>query len=103
MTGKELVATLYPELIRDAGQLRTPDRVGPVVIGLNSGQVARPAPCCNPIPGERIVGIAVRGKGVMIHAIDCAELSAFEEAPDRWIDLRWGEGQSAPTTGRASR
>ena len=66
-----------------------------MVIGLNSGQVARPAPCCNPIPGERIVGIAVRGKGVMIHAIDCAELGAFETCRDRWIDLRWAEGQAA--------
>ncbi len=52
----------------------SPSRSRPVVVGLDTGQVARPAPCCNPIPGERIVGIAVRGKGVMIHAIDCAEL-----------------------------
>ena len=72
MTGKELVATLYPELLREAALPRAQDKTAPVVIGLNSGQVARPAPCCNPIPGERIVGIAVRGKGVVIHAIDCA-------------------------------
>ena len=58
--------------------------------------MARPAPCCNPIPGERIVGIAVRGKGVMIHAIDCAELDAFEHSSDRWIDLRWAEGTARP-------
>jgi len=94
MTGKELVGALYPELLRDAALPRTGDSTAPVVIGLDSGQVARPAPCCNPIPGERIVGIAVRGKGVMIHAIDCAELGAFEDTPDRWIDLRWGEGQA---------
>ncbi|MFT3973675.1 MAG: bifunctional (p)ppGpp synthetase/guanosine-3',5'-bis(diphosphate) 3'-pyrophosphohydrolase [Amaricoccus sp.] len=94
LTGKELVAALYPELLRDAALPRSADRTAPVVIGLDSGQVARPAPCCNPIPGERIVGIAVRGKGVMIHAIDCAELGAFEDTPDRWIDLRWAEGQA---------
>ena len=91
MTGKELVATLYPELLREAACRAPSDRTAPVVIGLDSGQVARPAPCCNPIPGERIVGIAVRGKGVVIHAIDCAELVAFEDEPDRWIDLRWAE------------
>jgi GTP pyrophosphokinase/guanosine-3',5'-bis(diphosphate) 3'-pyrophosphohydrolase len=95
MTGKDLVATLYPELQR--GPLPpVGDATAPVVIGLGSGQEARPAPCCNPIPGERIVGIAVRGKGVMIHAIDCEELVAFEEEPDRWIDLRWAEGHSRP-------
>jgi RelA/SpoT family (p)ppGpp synthetase len=93
MTGKELVATLYPELLREAALPRASDATAPVVIGLDSGQVARPAPCCNPIPGERIVGIAVRGKGVTIHAIDCVELGAFEDTPDRWMDLRWAEGQ----------
>jgi len=92
MTGKDLVATLYPELLRDTAMPKG-DKTAPVVIGLGSGQVARPAPCCNPIPGERIVGIAVRGKGVMIHAIDCAELDAFEDS-DRWIDLRWAEGSA---------
>jgi len=96
MTGKELVAALYPELVRDAALPRAAAGTAPVVLGLNSGQVARPAPCCNPIPGERIVGIAVRGKGVVIHAIDCAELSAFEDELDRWIDLRWSEGQAQP-------
>jgi GTP pyrophosphokinase/guanosine-3',5'-bis(diphosphate) 3'-pyrophosphohydrolase len=96
MTGKELVATLYPELLRDAALPKGSDKSAPVVIGLNSGQVAHPAPCCNPIPGERIVGIAVRGKGVVIHAIDCAELGAFEDTPDRWIDLRWAEGTARP-------
>jgi RelA/SpoT family (p)ppGpp synthetase len=94
MTGKELVATLYPELLRDAAALPPADATSPVIIGLGTGQQARPAPCCNPIPGERIVGIAVRGKGVMVHAIDCAELGAFEDQPDRWIDLRWAEARS---------
>ncbi len=92
LTGKELVATLYPELVREADLAPAGVSGGPVVIGLGSGQEASPAPCCNPIPGERIVGIAVRGKGVTIHAIDCAELVSYEDQPDRWIDLRWSEG-----------
>ena len=63
-----------------------------MVIGLGSGQEAHPAPCCDPIPGERIVGIAVRGKGVTVHAIDCEALIEFEDEPERWLDLRWAEG-----------
>ncbi len=94
MTGKELVAMLYPELVRDADLSPARDAGGPVVIGLGTGQEATPAPCCNPIPGERIVGITVRGKGVTIHAIDCAELVHYEDEPDRWIDLRWSDGHS---------
>jgi RelA/SpoT family (p)ppGpp synthetase len=96
MTGKDLVATLYPELLREAGLPRDAQNTPPVLIGLGTGQEARPAPCCNPIPGERVVGIAVRGKGVMVHAIDCAELIHFEDEPDRWIDLRWTEGRARP-------
>jgi GTP diphosphokinase / guanosine-3',5'-bis(diphosphate) 3'-diphosphatase len=99
MTGKDLIATLYPELLRDATLPRGTDASAPVVVGLGRGQEARPAPCCNPIPGERIVGIAVRGKGVTIHAIDCAELVAFEDEPDRWIDLRWADAGSAAIHG----
>ncbi len=91
MTGKDLVATLYPELLREASLPAAHDKAAAVVIGLGKGQEARPAPCCNPIPGERIVGIAVRGKGVMVHAIDCAELATFEDEADRWIDLRWAD------------
>jgi GTP pyrophosphokinase/guanosine-3',5'-bis(diphosphate) 3'-pyrophosphohydrolase len=94
MTGKDLIATLYPELLREATTPRADDGEVPVVIGLGSGQEERPAPCCNPIPGERIVGIAVRGKGVMVHAIDCAELTHFEDQPDRWIDLHWAKGHT---------
>jgi guanosine-3',5'-bis(diphosphate) 3'-pyrophosphohydrolase len=89
MTGRDLVATLYPELLRDS-----PDQTGggsseQMVVGLSSGQEAHPAPCCRPVPGERIVGISERGKGVTIHAIDCARLAAYEDQPERWIDLRW--------------
>jgi GTP diphosphokinase / guanosine-3',5'-bis(diphosphate) 3'-diphosphatase len=100
MTGKDLVATLYPELLRDAHVPRDHvDGDAQVVIGLGRGQEARPALCCSPIPGERIVGIAVRGKGVMIHAIDCAELIHYEDQPDRWVDLRWAEGHATANRG----
>jgi GTP diphosphokinase / guanosine-3',5'-bis(diphosphate) 3'-diphosphatase len=97
VTGRDLVTALYPELIRASdGPQGARDETAPIVVGLGSGQEGWPAPCCSPIPGERIVGIAVRGKGVMIHAIDCAELVTYEEQPDRWIDLRWADSHVTP-------
>lgn len=96
MTGRDLVATLYPELLREADRPATGTPDEQTVVGLGSGQEARPAPCCMPVPGERIVGITERGKGVTIHAIDCGKLAAYEDEPERWLDLRWtGVGSRA--------
>ena len=50
MTGKDLVATLYPELLRDAALPRSGDKTAPVVIGLGTGQVARPGALLQPDP-----------------------------------------------------
>ena len=88
ISGSELLQTLYPELIKSgssAGPAPDEDRV----IGLSPNQSATPAPCCMPVPGERIVGIAMPGHGVLIHAIDCPILEIFEGNDRRWVDLRW--------------
>ena len=58
--------------------------------GLTPGVALHFAPCCSPIPGDRIVGVVTPGKGVMIHTIDCATLEAAEGG-DEWIDLGWTE------------
>lgn len=42
--------------------------------------------------GERIIGITFRGKGVVVHAIDCVRLGDYEDQPERWIDLHWHSG-----------
>ncbi|NCX27413.1 MAG: bifunctional (p)ppGpp synthetase/guanosine-3',5'-bis(diphosphate) 3'-pyrophosphohydrolase [Rhodobacterales bacterium] len=65
------------------------------VIGLHEGQFLDRRPCCGPLPGERIVGIASGGSGVAIHAIDCPALVRFEDKPELWIDLHWHAGKHA--------
>lgn len=47
------------------------------------------AECCTPIPGDRIIGVHVPGKGVIIHTIDCERLAAFEDSTEAWVDLAW--------------
>jgi GTP pyrophosphokinase/guanosine-3',5'-bis(diphosphate) 3'-pyrophosphohydrolase len=45
---------------------------------------------CDPVPGDRIVGILRDdGKGLSVHAIDCAQLAEFEDRDDLWRDLQW--------------
>lgn len=45
------------------------------------------ARCCSPIPGEPIVGVVTRSKGVSIHRLDCKTLDDIE--PERILDIKW--------------
>jgi GTP pyrophosphokinase/guanosine-3',5'-bis(diphosphate) 3'-pyrophosphohydrolase len=89
LSARAVLNTVYPELVQRDG-----DEIGRdlAVIGLSAGQQFERARCCQPLPGERIIGITYRGKGVVVHTIDCEALVAFEEQPDRWLDLHWQEG-----------
>jgi GTP diphosphokinase / guanosine-3',5'-bis(diphosphate) 3'-diphosphatase len=93
VAARKVVMTLYPDLV--AAPDADVDAERPVV-GLGENQTFRRAMCCQPVPGERIVGITYRGKGVVIHAIDCPALAELEDQPDRWIDLRWHDGRHPP-------
>ena len=57
--------------------------------GLTPGLAVHYAECCHPLPGDRIVGIVMPGKGIDIHTIDCAKLVEFSDDRDDWIDVRW--------------
>ncbi|MFD2738146.1 RelA/SpoT family protein [Sulfitobacter aestuarii] len=89
VTGREVVQSVYPDLAPSNTDLIDAQRA---VVGLEPGQSFDRAPCCEPLPGERIVGITFRGRGVTVHAIDCDRLSDYEGQPQRWIDLRWHDG-----------
>jgi guanosine-3',5'-bis(diphosphate) 3'-pyrophosphohydrolase len=89
LTGREVVESIYPDLIPKAGKEVDARRA---VIGLGTGQSFQRATCCQPVPGERIVGITFRGQGVVVHAIDCMRLAEYEDQPDRWLDLHWRDG-----------
>ena len=89
LTAHEVVQAVYPDLVQHEGDQISPRRA---VIGLEPGQSFERAACCQPLPGERIVGITFRGKGVVVHAIDCERLSEYEDQPERWIDLHWHDG-----------
>jgi GTP pyrophosphokinase len=54
------------------------------------------ASCCQPVPGERIVGFVTRGRGLSIHRADCQNASAVYEEPERRVDVEWDveKGQS---------
>jgi guanosine-3',5'-bis(diphosphate) 3'-pyrophosphohydrolase len=60
--------------------------------GLTAGVAFHLGECCHPVPGDRIVGLRLPGKGVEVHAIDCLTLASGVDAD--WLDLSWGERSS---------
>jgi GTP pyrophosphokinase/guanosine-3',5'-bis(diphosphate) 3'-pyrophosphohydrolase len=92
LSARAVVERLYPETAAAQSEVIDPERA---VAGLPAERAFERAQCCQPVPGERIVGITYRGRGVIVHSIDCGSLEEFEETPDRWIDLHWHEGRHA--------
>lgn len=57
------------------------------VIGLRGNVMTSFARCCNPLPGEEIVGYVTRGRGVTIHVSTCEQLGHLE--PERLVEVAW--------------
>ena len=64
------------------------------IIGLED-MVWSLAKCCSPLPGEPIVGVVTRSKGVSVHRLDCKCL--FDIDPNRMMDIRWADNVSQGT------
>ncbi|KRG70032.1 RelA/SpoT family protein [Pseudoxanthomonas dokdonensis] len=47
------------------------------------------ANCCQPIPGDDIMGFHTAGKGIVVHRLDCPNVSEFRKSPERWIPIDW--------------
>jgi len=52
------------------------------------------AKCCNPIPGEAIVGYVTRGKGVAVHSLACPNVQNLMYEVERKIEVEWARGAS---------
>jgi GTP pyrophosphokinase/guanosine-3',5'-bis(diphosphate) 3'-pyrophosphohydrolase len=96
LSARSVVAKLFPDLAPAEPEAKA---AASPVVGLDPDTPFRRAACCQPVPGERIVGITYRGKGVVAHAIDCEVLAGFEDQPERWVDLRWADGGQRPVHG----
>ncbi len=73
----------------DAG-VSTPDSV--VILGLR-GLLTNFAHCCNPTPGDDIVGYITRGRGATIHRQDCPNIMRIQDR-ERLVKVSWGEAKN---------
>jgi GTP pyrophosphokinase len=69
------------------------ERIGVKVSGLDD-VVIRFAKCCQPLPGDRIIGFITRGRGVTVHYADCPQV--LDSDPLRRVDVEWDSGTRAP-------
>jgi GTP diphosphokinase / guanosine-3',5'-bis(diphosphate) 3'-diphosphatase len=45
--------------------------------------------CCNPVPGDKILGYITRGRGLTIHSVECPNLGALDYDRDRLVEVEW--------------
>jgi GTP pyrophosphokinase len=64
--------------------------VGIIVKGLDN-VLTRFAKCCNPVPGDDIIGYVTQGRGVTIHRVDCPNYVDLEKSKERFIEVEWDE------------
>ncbi|WP_248927361.1 RelA/SpoT family protein [Paenibacillus hamazuiensis] len=59
--------------------------------------LVRFARCCNPVPGDRIIGYITRGRGVSVHRLDCTNIPTVEsgEEGNRVIEVEWADSVEA--------
>lgn len=45
--------------------------------------------CCHPVPGDRIIGVQIPEKGLVVHVSSCPRLAEYDDRPELWRDLKW--------------
>ncbi len=89
--GDELLAepVQKPGRIRQAVSRILPFGPGPIAVKGHGDMLAYLAKCCNPLPGEEIVGYITRGRGVSVHSVDCPNVKNLLYNPEREIEVEW--------------
>ncbi len=92
-------AEVEPEVpITDVSQVKTVEKPtrrtssGGIVIDGEAGCAVKFAKCCNPLPGDSVIGFITKGFGVSIHKTDCPNVKQAmmrEEDRDRWVTAHW--------------
>ena len=99
-TGQVLRA-LFPDRPREDPPEAKPTAVGRVIERIRMGRgvriqgvdglLVRYAQCCQPVPGDQVVGYVSQGRGISIHRGDCPNLLTIPAGPDRRVEIDWKE------------
>lgn len=81
------------EKLKVQGAKKAKNGTGVLVKG-EPGVMVRMAKCCNPVPGDDIIGYITRGRGVSVHRSDCTSLGHTPEDLERMIEVSWDEASN---------
>ena len=87
--GEKVVSAVEMEDIKP----RSKSSSGVIVDGIEDCEV-KFAQCCNPLPGDEIVGFITRGHGISVHKCDCLNYQRQKDLPEyesRWVSVKWAE------------
>ncbi|MDQ8158194.1 MAG: bifunctional (p)ppGpp synthetase/guanosine-3',5'-bis(diphosphate) 3'-pyrophosphohydrolase [Gemmatimonadota bacterium] len=97
----QVLKAIHPELetaeavVKPTTFERIVDRVRGTGKGIRiqgaDGLLVRYSQCCQPVPGDKVVGYVTRGRGVSIHRGDCPNLLLLAHEPERRLDIDWHE------------
>ena len=60
-----------------------------IIVAGDPGMSVHFSNCCNPLPGDKIVGYITRGRGVSIHRADCRNMARLSQEPERFVPVEW--------------
>jgi guanosine-3',5'-bis(diphosphate) 3'-pyrophosphohydrolase len=89
--GKRLAAIVARKLllIAEPNQAEGKLPAGSIVIHGSEGMAVQFARCCNPIPGDPIIGFIKKGQGLVVHTHDCPTAAKSRSDPEKWLDVEW--------------
>jgi GTP diphosphokinase / guanosine-3',5'-bis(diphosphate) 3'-diphosphatase len=90
--GKRLAAVVASQLLQLSGDSPNDHRMpGTILIRGTEGMAAQLARCCNPIPGDPVIGLVSKGQGIIIHTQDCPVIRKNRHESDKWVDVQWDD------------
>ena len=78
-------------VVQDGGDLDKSSKISSLPIKGTEGMVLHFAECCQPIPGDGIVGLFQHGRGILVHASDCPVIKNVRGNPEQFISLCWDD------------